>query len=237
MSVARGFGMNGKSYYTNVTGPRVVHCNFVVDATNGNGLGLRSIKSNGFIRNIFMHTSATPGVGNDGVTNPNPESGVAVIQFKQNFNYYLGGFSGFVSPITSPTTSTNSGLTVGAPYVITVLGTTTLAEWQGIGLYPGLTPTVGQAFTALTTGTGGSHTGKVGIPGVSGITSLEVIGDPNQSINNASIAVNGGAYVLVQFLGATNSSTTTLIPTAPANGSVVGMTFYFDGSSVTIDGL
>ena len=37
MSVARGFGLNGKSYYTNVCGPRVVHCNYIVDATNGNG--------------------------------------------------------------------------------------------------------------------------------------------------------------------------------------------------------
>lgn len=235
MSQARG-GQNAGHYYSNITKPYLLNCNFIVDAANGNGLGVRSVKSNGWVRNVFMHTSATPG-SNDGVTNPNPAVGLCVVQFKQNFNYYLGGFSGYVSPIGSPTTSTVSGLTVGAAYVITVLGTTTLSEWQTIGLQPGLTPTVGQAFIALATGTGGSHTGKVGIPGVSGITSIEVIGDPNQSIANSSISANGGAYVLVQMLGATNSSTTTLIPTAPAAGSVVGMSFLFDGSSVTIDGL
>lgn len=235
MSQARG-GQNAGHYYSNITKPYLLNLNFVVDAANGNGLGIRSLKSNGWCRNVFMHTSATPG-SNDGALNPNPASGFALIQFKQNFNYYLGGFSGFVSPIVNTTTSTTSGLTVGQAYVITTLGTTTLAEWQTIGLPQGLTPTVGQSFIAIATGTGGSHTGKVGTPGVSGVSSVEVVGDPNQEINNSSIAANGGAYVLVQFLGASSSSVTTQIPVAPASGSVVGMSFLFDGSSVSIDGL
>ena len=235
MSLARG-GQNAGHYYSNITKPYLLNINFAVDAANGNGLGIRSLKSNGWVRNVFMHTSATPG-SNDGALNPNPAVGFVLIQFKQNFNYYLGGFSGYVSPTGSTSTSTNSGLTVGQAYVITVLGTTTLAEWQTIGLPAGLTPTVGQSFIAIATGTGGSHTGKVGIPGVSGISTVEVVGDPNQSIANSNIASNGGAYVLVQLLGATSSSTTTLIPTAPAAGSVIGMSFLFDGSSVSIDGL
>jgi len=303
MSVARGFGINGKSYYTNVCKPCVVHCNFIVDSTNGNGLGIRSLKSNGYIESVFMNTSAsftgtvtntsrnitsiastaslavgmpvqgtdipvgttitsilsstsvqmsaaatgTPGAGTityQGVNSlgqgsPNPAVGLAFIKFKQNFNYYLGGFDGFVSPTINTTTAVTSGLTSNAVYVITSLGTTTLAEWQSIGLPLGLTPTVGQTFIVPSgvTGTGGSHTGKVGTPSVSGITSLEVIGDTNQAINNASIAANGGAYVVVQFLASTSASVTTLVPKAPADGSVVGMTFYFDGSSVTVDGI
>ena len=236
MSYARGFSQNGKSLYSNVTKPCEVNLNFVVDSTNGNGLGIRSLKSNGYVRNVFMHTSTTPG-SNDGALNPNPAAGFCLIQFKNNFNYYLGGFSGFVSPVTSPTTSTNSGLTVGQAYIITVLGTTTAAEWQTNGLPQGLTPTVGQSFIAIATGTGGSHTGKVGLPGVSGITSMEVVGDPNQSIANASLMPNGGAYLLVQLLGPTSAGSTVPIPTAPANGSVVGMCARFDGSSVTIDGI
>lgn len=231
MSLARGFGLNGRAYYTNISKPCIVQCNFVVDSTNGNGFGVRSIKSNGYIRNVFMHTSATPGV-NDGMTNPNPVVGVALVQFKQNFNYYVGGFSGFVSPAGSnQTTVTNH-----SPYIITILGTATLAQWQAVGVPVGFTPAVGMSFVATSTGTiGGSA--NVAPPSVSGVSSLEVIGDPNQSIGNSSIASNGGAIVLVQMLGATSSSVTTSIPTAPANGSVVGMTFYFDGSSVTIDGL
>lgn len=238
MSVQRGY-INGGHYYSNIAKPIKIDCNFIVDSTNGNGLGIRSLKSNGYVQNVFMHTSATPG-SNNGYLNPNPVVGVATIQFKNNYNYYLGGFSGFVSPVVSATTSTTSGLTLGQPYIITVLGNTTLAEWNTIGLQAGLTPTVGQTFIAIATGTGGGHTGKVGLPGVSAVVSVEVIGDPNQSIANASIASNGGAWLTVQFLAPTISTgayIAPMIPTAPANGSVVGMSFIFDGSSYTIDGL
>lgn len=241
MSTARK-APNGPNYGSNLVAPIEVDCNFIVDAANGNGLGIRSLKSNGWVRNVFMHTSASPGTGNDGVLNPNPAPGFVLIQFKNNFNKYIGGFSGFVSPVVNPTTSTTSGLSAGQAYVITVLGTTTLAEWQTIGLPQGLTPTVGQSFIAIATGTGGSHTGKVGTPSASGITSIEVVGDPNQSINNASIAQNGGAYILVQCLAPTVTSVTLafeapMIPTAPVANSVLGMTFKFDQSSVTVDGL
>lgn len=232
MSVARGFGINGKSYYTNVAKPIDINLNFVVDSTNGNGLGIRSLKSNGYVDAVYMHTSATPAAGN-----PNPAVGYAVVKLPNNFNKYLGGFSGFVSPIVSATTPVISGLTVGQAYVITNVGTTTVAEWQAIGFPVGFTPAVGAAFVAKAVGTGGAHTGLVGLPGKSGIISVEVVGDVNQTLNNANIAANGGAQLIVQFLGATSSSDTTLIPKAPADGSVVGMCIRMDGSSVSIDGL
>lgn len=363
MSVARGFP-NGGHFYSNIVKPIKIDCNFVVDATNGNGLGVRSIKSNGFVRNVFMHTSATPGVG-EGLTNPNPASGYALIQMKQNFNVYLGGFAGFVSPTTGSTHVINgSALTIGSPYIIATVGatpaasftvaavadssgslagkyftasdvfknnyvfynvvsgvglppsltgvltgytaipvafatnaantavgaalatamgavngtnswtatnsghtvtvtnvgsvtltfspapadvntgftisavtyTSLAADWQHVGVPAGLTPSVGLSFIATATG-GAVGSGTTISPGVSGITSIEVIGDPNQSINNSAIASNGGAWLLVQLLGATDASTTTLIPKAPAAGSVVGMSFFFDGSNVTVDGL
>src|ERR1019366_316582 len=99
MSYARGVGQNGGHFYSNITQPCKIDMNWVVDSTNGNGLGIRSLKSNGYVRNVFMHTSATPGV-NDSYTNPNPAVGYALIQFKNSFKYYLGGFTGFVSPIS-----------------------------------------------------------------------------------------------------------------------------------------
>ncbi len=259
MSVPRGFGLNGKSLYTNVAQPKEVWCNFVVDSTNGNGLGIRSLKSNGYIEYVFMHTSATPGVSANGVTNPNPASGYAWVKFKNNFNYYLGGFSGQIVPTTSNTTAST---TAGNVYMITVLGTTTLAQWQAAGLPQGLTPTVGQSFVATATGAIGG-TGKVGIPGVPVAPIVSVIGDPNQSIANANVSQNAGASIIVQFAApiitmnsytpaGTNSSatppiftgtpavltgTSTYAATAPTDGSVVGMQFCFDGSSVTIDGI
>lgn len=232
MSVGRSNGQNGGHFYSNITKPVKLDLNFVVDSANGNGLGIRSLKSNGYVRNVFMHTSTTPGA-NDGATNPNPAVGFALIQLKSNYNYYLGGFSGFVSQLAG---SNLTSTTNHSAYVITSLGTATAAQWTAAGVPAGLTASVGMSFIAIATGTiGGSAAVKV--PGVSGITSVEVVGDPNQSIANAQISPNGGAYLLVQFLGATDASTTTLIPKAPADGAVVGMSIFMDASSVTIDGL
>lgn len=232
MSVARGFGLNGKSIYANVTKPILVFCNFIVDATNGNGYGIRSLKSNGYIESVFMHTSATPGTLN-GYTNPNPPVGYAQIRFKNNFNYYLGGFSGWAAPLASTSTTST---TANSIYAITSLGTATLAQWQAAGLPQGYTPTVGQAFVATATGTiGGSAT--VGVPGIPTTQILSVVGDPNQTLNNLKIATNSGASLIVQILAPTNSSTTTLVAAAPANNTVISMEFCFDGSTVTIDGI
>lgn len=244
MAVARGFGLNGKSFYTNVAKPMCVWSNFIVDSTNGNGWGVRSVKSNGYIEAVFMNTSSTPGT--QGILlNPNPQAGYAVIRFRQGFNYYLGGFDGQIIPLTS--TSTTS-LTKGNVYVITSIGTTTLAQWQTAGLAMGLTPTsatagtspvtvsVGMTFVAAATASL-SGTGTVGIPGIGTTQKVTVVGDPNQTISNSNIASNAGAQIVVQFEAATSSSVTTLIAAAPANGTVINLQFNFDGSTVTIDGL
>jgi hypothetical protein len=232
MSVARGFGLNGTKLYTNVTVMKQIWCNFVVDSTNGNGWGVRSVKSNGYIESVFMNTSATPGKQN-ALTNPNPQAGFAVVRFKNNFNYYLGGFSGQIIPLTS--TSTTS-LTKGHVYVITTLGTTTVAQWQTVGLIVGVTPAVGATFVAAASvSIGGS--GTVGVPGVPTTQVVTVVGDPNTVINNASIAANAGAQIVLQFAAATASGTTTLVAAAPADGVVVSLFFAFDGSSVSIDGI
>lgn len=228
MSVARGNGQNGGHFYSNITQPVKLDFNFVVDATNGNGLGIRSLKSNGYVRNVFMHTSATPG-SNNGYLNPNPASGYALIQFNNNYRYYLGGFSGFVTPVSgTPLTSTTAGLA----YIIVSLGTTTAAQWLAAGVPPGVTPAVGVSFIAVATGAIGG-TGAVEVPATngSGIAVVDVVGDPNTSINNSNLAANGGAWLLLRFLNAS------LALTAPAAGSVVGASSFFDISSVTIDGL
>jgi hypothetical protein len=164
--------------------------------------------------------------------NPNPAAGYALVQFKNNFNIYVGGFSGFVTPVSGTPILVTAGLTIGNPYIITTVGTTTQAQWQTLGLPAGLVPTVGQSFIAITAAAG-VGTGVVEAPAASGsgIQLIDVIGDPNQSINNSSIAANGGAYVLLRFLSATAAGNTALVATAPANGSVCGMTFKFDQSS------
>jgi hypothetical protein len=240
MSFARGFGLNGKSIYMNVAKPMLIAANLVVDHTNGNGLGIRSLKSNGYIENVFMNTTAAPGT-NNGHLNPNPLPGFALIQFKNNFNAYLGGFSGFVSTVQTSTKIDNGVLVVGQAYVITVVGNSTLAQWQAIGVPQGLTPSVGMSFIAITTGAGANvSTSRVMLPKPSGILAVEVVGDPNQSIANSNLATNAGAYLLLQFLAPTVTAGaygTPMIPTAPADGSVFGFTSWFDGSTVTVDGI
>ncbi len=117
-------GNNGGRLYSFGSQPVLIDCNFVVDATNGNGLGIRSLKGQG-VENVFMHTSATPGKGPNGLLNPNPASGYAWVQLSANYNRYLGGFSGFVAPVTGGAVnidSVSAALTIGQAYVITSVG-------------------------------------------------------------------------------------------------------------------
>ena len=369
-------GNNGGRLYSFLNKPVMIDCNFIVDSTNGNGLGIRSLKGAG-VRNVFMHTSATPGKGAGGYLNPNPAAGFALVQLQNNYAKYAGGFSGFVSPTTGGTIAINgSALTIGNPYIIasvghatagtvtiapvadvsgslastwfrlydsygntyiiwfsvsgvgaapqgvagtlvqqsiitnetaanvgaklvltienllaaqpgnlqapsgvfsfTASGTTTvtvvststpqgplpggpadgliptgftfasvdfstnLQDWQGVGLPRGIVPNVGASFIATATGysTGGGSTGLVIAPGVSGIGSIEVVGDPNQSFSPIPMggSPNTGGWLLIQFLGDTSSSVTTKIPTAPAAGSVVGFTLIAEQSQVVIAG-
>lgn len=227
MSVARGFGLNGKSIYMNIASPKEVELNFTVDSANGNGLGVRSIKSNGYVENVFMHTSATPGVGIGGHLNPNPIAGYCMVQFKNNFNFALSGSFSIVPPVTG---SALTSVVAGHIYTIVSLGTTTLAQWQAAGLLPGFVPAIGSSFVAIVTAAIGG-TGAVQVPGFSSVDSIETIGDPNQTISNSSIAANSGAIVLLQFVTSASGSPALV---APANNSVIALRFRFDGSTVSI---
>ena len=226
MSVTRGNGQNGGHYYSNITQPVKIDVQFTVNAENG--LGITSLKSNGYVRNVFMHTTGTPAT-NNGYLNPNPASGYVLVQFNNNYKYSLGETYSFQSPLSG---SSLTSTTIGLAYVIVTLGTTTAAQWLAAGVPPGVTPAVGVSFIAIATGAIGG-TGTVNVPATNGstIVTADVIGDPTVSLNNSSLATNGGAWMLVRFM---NGS---MAITAPAVGSVCSMSFYFDISTVTIDGL
>ncbi len=190
---------------------------FVVDSANGNGLGVRSVKFNGVgTPKVFMHTSSTPAGGN-----PNPAVGYIMVQLPKAYTNYVSGYSGFVSTVSGTPINVTSGVTAGLAYVITSVGTTSVSQWQSIGLPVGVTPAVGASFiaTASATATG---TGVVQVPLAtgSGVDHIELVGDPN-TMGQAT----GGAIILSQVLGATNSSTTTFVAKAPADGTVVGLRF------------
>lgn len=345
---------NAGHFYSNIVQPIKVDCQFVVSSTDTGGYGITSLKSNGYVQNVFMNTSATPATGS-----PNPIAGIAMVQFKNNFNKFLGVSCVMEPPVTGSAINIadSSVLTVGTPYQIVTVGTvpaatftvatiadtasnsagkymtvsdaygnnyvlynvagglgtppsltgsltgytavpiayaasstndqvaaaleitleglnsgnsfsvsttghtctvtssvsnvtlvpppnaqtsgftvsaitfTALAaDWHSVGLPTGLTPTVGQVFLATATG-GALGTGTVRALTNTAIAQVEVLGVTDYSLQNSSIAQNGGAYVYLKF---TNGS---LATTAPTAGSIVSLSFYFDQSSVTIDGL
>lgn len=230
----RNFASGGKLYSPQVK-PVLLNCNFVVDSTNGNGLGIRSLKGP-MVQNVFMHTTVSPGVGNSNpnslnvvVTNPNPAAGTIVIQLQDNYNRSLCGFDARVSPVSgTPLTAT----VANTAYIIVSLGTATAAQWQAKGLPAGITPAVGVAFIASATGTiGGSAAVEIAAALGSGICSIETLGDPNLSIApDPSVNQGFAAQMILQcrdYAGAI---------AAPADGSVISLSFYLSDSSVQVAG-
>jgi hypothetical protein len=208
---------NGKSIYIPHVKPTLIDCNFVVDSANGNGLGIRSLKG-AYVKSVYMHTSATPATGN-----PNPASGYIVVTLTDNFNAYLGGFSGQVSALSGSNIS--SGMTAHVPYVITSLGSTTAAQWQTAGLSANITPAVGVAFIAAATSVAGGGTVQALHSGGSGIDHIEVVGDSNLS-NSTNPQTAGKQIIMTCYSGGS--------VTAPTDGSVLGLTFYLNDSSVPV---
>jgi hypothetical protein len=203
-------------------------CNFVFDSTNGNGLGERSLKGRGISQAYAYSTSPAAG-------NLVPQ-GYIQIFFADNYYRYFGGFSGFVSPI-STTVNISSGLSSGSVYVITSVGTSTPANWQAVGLSPYITPAPGVAFIASTS-SAGTGTGTVQSPTATGstITNIEVVGDANTTLSSNPY---GNAYIMLRCMAPSYSGTGPSVPmavTQPADGSVFGSTFFLSNSSVLIDG-
>lgn len=209
-----------QKFFTLHNYPVLIDCNFVVDSTNGNGLGQRSLKGPG-VAQVFMHTSSTPATGS-----PNPAAGYALIFLQDNYNRYFGGFGGFAAPVTgSPLTS---GLTVGVPYIIAALGASTLAQWHTAGLPLGITPAVGVSFIAAATSVAGG--GSVIAAAASMVDSVEIIGDPNLMLSfQGSPGVGKGPCIIVKFLKSG-------VLQAPVDGSVCGLSFYLSNSSIRVQG-
>lgn len=215
--------MSGGKIYSMHKEPVLLDCNFVVDSSNGNGLGIRSLKGPA-IKAVFMHTSATPDA-----LNPNPAAGTIVVQLADNYNRSFSGFNAIVSPVSG---SALTSVAAGLAYIIVSLGTATPAQFQAAGVPVGITPAIGVAFIAKISGSiGGSAAVEVTAAAGSGIASIETVGNPNLSIApNPLSSPNTGAQLILQcrdFNGAL---------AAPANGSVISLAFYLSNSSITVQG-
>lgn len=233
----RNWASGGKVYSMHVS-PVLIDCNFVVDSTNGNGLGIRTLKGPA-VQNVFMHTSVTPGAGNSNpatpnqvIVNPNPASGTIVIQLQDNYNRSFSGFRSIVSPLSGASLLVASaGLTAGVAYVITILGTTTVAAWHALGVPAGVTPAVGVAFIAAATSALGTGAVQITAAAGSSVASIESVGNSTLSIAPMPSANQGyGAQFILQcrdYAGAL---------VAPANGSTISLSFYLSNSSIEVQG-
>ncbi len=254
----------GHMYAPHVT-PVIADCSFTVTATNG--LGITNLKGQA-AQNVFMHTSTTPARGNNNVLNPNPEAGVILVQLSDNYTrlYDVG------ATITSPNSGTpiailasGANLTLNRLYVITVLGTSTAADWLALGVPPGITAAVGVHFIAKATGAG-VGSGSVQVPATAGsaIDHVELVGLQSNMLGPVPVggSPNVGGWVMLRTMGklltmasytpaGTNDSgtpplftgtpavltgTATNTQVAPAAGTIIRLSMYLNQSSVVVAG-
>lgn len=244
-------GNNGGRFYSFANRPVMVECQFQVSAADTGGLGISTAAGAGLagqgVNTVFMYTSQTAGVGPNGVTNPLAQSasqGLIIVQLANNYKNILSSSAQIVSPNTGSNLNvdaSDAALTVGVAYVITALGTSTTADWIALGVPLGVTPAVGVVFIALVTGSG-TGTGHVKACGVSGITSLEWLGQPKLSswpIPTAGISPNVGATLIGQFTAPTSAAPTlTMNSYTPAgtNAAVtIPVTSGTAGNAVTLN--
>lgn len=216
---------NNKLYQFEIQ-PVLLNCRFIVDSTNTNGFGVRTLQGSGISR-LYMHTTQTPAAGS-----PNPASGLILVQLEDMYAQVLQIGASFLSPSTgSNLTSTVSSV----PNTISALGTTTLAQWRTAGLPVGITPAVGVSFIPLA-GAAIGGTGTVILAGASGVDHIEACGLPNTSIispvplqvRQAAGSQVGGEIVLQALLNGTR--------TAPADGTTIQLSFLLSNSSVLLKG-
>lgn len=211
--------------------PVLLDCQFTVAAADAGGLGITGLKGPG-VQAVYMHTSQTPATGN-----PNPANGICLVQLQDNYYYDYLGFMGQVTALSgSSILVASAGVAINTTYVITILGTTTTAGWQSLGLPVGITPAVGVAFVATATATA-TGTGAVQVPHANGtgIQSIEQVGAPGLTVNPSGLN-RGYPYLIFRFMGPTNSSTTTPIAVAPRDGSIISLKLYLSNSSVVVQG-
>lgn len=214
----------GNKYYTQFMGslekkPVVLSCNFVVTPTDASGV--TGLAGPG-IAAVYMHTSTTPVTGS-----PNPAAGIIMVKFQDNYPKYLGGCSQIRSPASGTNiivTSAGALLVVGNVYQISVLGTTTAANWVTMGLPIGIPAAVGVTFVAIATGAG-AGSGQVQVLNQSAVDSIELMGAPNSMLTSYGAAVLGGTspagnYLLFQCLTDTAASFTGNTQTSTAIASV-----------------
>lgn len=207
-------------FYTPHNKATLLDCSFTVDSTAA--AGVTNLQQSGRIASVYMHSSSPS------ASNPNPASGVILVNLQDNYNKYLGSFNSVTAPLDG--TDIDTGLGIGGLYIISDLGASTLAQFQAAGLPDNITPAVGVAFIAQATSiAGGAQVQGLATNG-SEIVKIDLAGNP-------ALANSNGAYVLgagngMQLIYVCYDETNSIA--APLNGSKINLGIYLNNSNVGV---
>jgi hypothetical protein len=150
------------------------------------------------------------------------------IQLQDNYASFLHLDARMMSNgVTGAALDPNTG-SVGTLYEITTVGNT---NWVTAGIPSGITPAVGQVFALAAQPSSGTGRVKLFVP--SSISNIQVVGNPNNGmLNKQPFQANSGGYITILCQAATDSATTTLIPTNPAQGDILLVDILLNNSQV-----
>ncbi len=226
-------GNNYGKFYSFLSKPVALDLNFVVDSSNGNGLGVRNVKGQG-VKNVYMQTSATPAAGNPMVDTTS--AGFCLIELEYNYARAYAGPLNIISPTSGSALAINgSALTPGLPYIIASTGN---AAKGAVTIAPtGADSSGSLASTAfnLYDGYGNNFLLWFYVTGIGGGPPAGVAGIPVQvtiaegaSVDAQTTALSGVIALLPSGISGVDSftcsggGTTTLTVTSTAFGPVAG---------------
>jgi len=249
----RNFASAGK-IYSMITAPVLIDMNFVVDSTNGNGLGIRNLKGPG-VANVYMQTSATPAKGNPTVQSTGGAPNSLNLATANNFAILaasaITGSTGGGSTVTGNIgiyPNNSSSITNFPPSTVT--GTTHSADAAAdqaqidataaftAGQTLGLAGTVIPAELGGTTLTPGNYqsTTSLGLSLTTGHSTLTLNGAGTYNIYSPSTLVTGASgstdLPVIAFTGGATSSNTSInwivgsSATINQSTSSIGAVFY-----------
>ncbi len=210
----------------------LLDCTFTVASTDASGTGISNLNASGRIANVYMKTSATKAAGSPGGST-GPASGLIVVQLQDNYNSHLGSHIAQKAPLSGSdvvVTAAGAHLTIGNIYVITLVGTSTAANWITLGVPANITPAVGVAFIAAATGAGtGSGTVQTPATAASGVFSIQQIGVHSNSTGAYTLGNGNGTQLMYACYA--DSAADAPVLTAPADGTVIRMLIYMNNSA------
>jgi hypothetical protein len=215
ITVSSSTGLLIGQVISDTTTPAAIAAGTTIVSISGTSIGLSQPTATASGAGDTLSAALVPAYG------VNIEAGVIVVNLQDNYNRYLSGYAGFVSPSTG---GLLTAMTAGYPYIIASVGSSSLAQWAAVGVPANIVPAVGVSFIGNGTSlAGGDHVIAVGN---SGIDHIEVIGDANLMNSNGAYVAGAGNGMQIILQCFKNTALT-----APTTGTVIAMNFYMNNSA------